>query len=50
MRITPPGIGSALESVAPTLLNALAGIVAGAVVLAGVTIAGRAFRAAKTQA
>lgn len=45
-----PGIGGLLEAVMPTLLGALAGIVAGAVVLAGVSIVGRFFRKTKAQA
>lgn len=40
-----PGVGGAVAAVAPTVLNALAGVVAGAVVLVGVTGAGRLFRA-----
>jgi hypothetical protein len=44
-----PGIGGLLEAVTPTLLSAVAGIVAGAIVLAGVTIAGRVFRRTKAQ-
>jgi predicted DNA repair protein MutK len=44
-----PGIGGLLEAVAPTLLNALVGIVAGAVTLAVVTVSQRAFRIFKEQ-
>jgi hypothetical protein len=44
-----PGLGGFLEAVMPTLLSALAGIVAGAVVLAGVTVASRLFRRTKAQ-
>jgi predicted DNA repair protein MutK len=44
-----PGIGTALEAGAPTLLNALAGIVAGAVVLAGVRIMGSVLRRTRKQ-
>ncbi|GAB3542350.1 DUF808 domain-containing protein [Noviherbaspirillum agri] len=44
-----PVIGGVLEVLTPTLLSALAGIVAGAVVLAGVTVIGRLFRKAKPQ-
>lgn len=39
-----PGIGGVLQVLATALLDALAGMVAGAVVLAGVTVAGRAWR------
>jgi predicted DNA repair protein MutK len=45
-----PGIGGVLEAVTPTLLSAVAGIVAGAIVLAGASIAGRVFRKIKAQA
>lgn len=38
------GIGALLETLVSSLLNALAGIVAGALALAGVTIAGRIYR------
>ncbi|MFZ2404354.1 MAG: DUF808 domain-containing protein [Methylobacter sp.] len=38
-----PGIGGILEGLVPALLNVLAGIVSGALVLAGVTIAGRLY-------
>lgn len=38
-----PGIGGMLEVLTSSLLNALAGIVSGALVLAGVTIAGRVY-------
>jgi predicted DNA repair protein MutK len=44
-----PGIGGLLEAVAPTLLNALVGIVAGAVTLAVVTVSQHAFRIFKEQ-
>ncbi|MEO5795389.1 MAG: DUF808 domain-containing protein [Rhodoferax sp.] len=36
-----PGVGGLLQTVAPTLLNGIAGVVAGAVVLAGVTLVQR---------
>jgi len=42
-----PGIGGVLQTLAPTLLDALAGILAGAAVLASVTVAGRAWRGIK---
>ncbi len=42
-----PGIGGVIEAVAPTLLNAVAGIIAGAVVLVVVTIGTRIFRTIK---
>ena len=42
-----PGIGGVLQILAPTLLDALAGILAGVAVLACVTVAGRAWRAIK---
>lgn len=42
-----PGVGVVFEAMAPTLLNALAGIVAGALVLAGVMLSQRAFQAAR---
>jgi predicted DNA repair protein MutK len=45
-----PGIGGLLEALIPTLLSALAGIVAGALVLAGVSVVGRVFRKTKAQA
>ena len=38
---TVPGVGGLLTTVAPTLLNGIAGVVAGAVVLAGVTLVQR---------
>lgn len=41
---TLPGIGGLLEIVAPTLLNALLGIVAGAIILVVVTVSKRLFR------
>ncbi|WP_026076080.1 DUF808 domain-containing protein [Noviherbaspirillum massiliense] len=44
-----PGIGGMLHALAPVLLNAVAGIVAGALVLAGVSIVGRVFRAVRAQ-
>ena len=40
-----PGIGGVVQWLAPSLLNALAGIVAGAVVLLGVSVVGRVWRA-----
>ncbi|HVK55973.1 MAG TPA: DUF808 domain-containing protein [Burkholderiales bacterium] len=42
-----PGIGGILEAITPTLVDALVGIVAGAIALAGVTIVGRIFRGSK---
>jgi uncharacterized protein len=45
-----PVIGGVLEALTPTLLGALAGIVAGALVLAGVSLAGRLFRKTPPQA
>lgn len=39
-----PAIGGVLEALTPTLVNAVAGIVAGALVLAGVTVATRLYR------
>ncbi len=41
-----PGIGGVLQMLAPALLDALAGLLAGALILAGVSVAGRAWRAA----
>lgn len=38
-----PGVGGLLQALTPTLLDAIAGIVAGAIVLAGVTLAGKMF-------
>ena len=38
---TLPGVGTVLQAVAPTLLDGVAGIVAGALVLAGVTLVQR---------
>jgi predicted DNA repair protein MutK len=46
---TIPGVGRIVEALTPTLLSAVAGIVAGAVVLAGVTLAGRLFGKAKAR-
>ncbi|MEN3291484.1 MAG: uncharacterized protein V7642_737 [Burkholderiales bacterium] len=46
---TIPGVGQIVEALTPTLLSAVAGIVAGAVVLAGVTLAGRLFGKAKAR-
>ncbi|RXZ45434.1 DUF808 domain-containing protein [Crenobacter cavernae] len=43
-----PAIGAVLEAIIPTLLDALAGIVAGAVVLAGVSGIGRIVKTAKS--
>jgi uncharacterized protein len=43
-----PGVGSILEALTPTLVDAFVGIVAGAIALAGVTIVGRIFRASKS--
>lgn len=40
-----PGVGGVAAAVTPTLLNALAGVVAGAVVLGGVVLLGRVVRA-----
>ena len=45
---TIPSLGSLFGAVTPTLLNGLVGVIAGAVVLVGVTIAGRAWRTVKT--
>ncbi|MGA7954177.1 MAG: DUF808 domain-containing protein [Gloeobacterales cyanobacterium] len=45
---TLPSIGLVLGGVIPTLLNGLIGVVAGALVLVGVTIVGRAWRTVKT--
>jgi len=44
---TVPVIGGALQALAPTLVDALAGVVAGALVLLGVTAAKRAFQAVR---
>ena len=41
---TLPGIGGALAMLAPLLIDALTGIIAGAVILAAVSIARRLFR------
>lgn len=41
------GIGGVLQALAPSLLNALAGVVAGAVTLGIVTVAGRLWRAVR---
>ena len=43
-----PGIGNILHIATPTLLDALAGILAGAVILIGVTITGRVWRSIKS--
>ena len=43
-----PSIGLILGGVTPTLLNGLIGVMAGAVALVGVTVAGRAWRIVKT--
>lgn len=45
---TMPGIGGILHIALPTLLNALAGILAGAAILLGVTVAKRAWRGIKS--
>jgi uncharacterized protein len=45
---TIPSIGWILGGVTPTLINGLVGILAGALVLVGVTIASRAWRTVKT--
>ncbi len=45
---TIPNIGLILGGVTPTLLNGLVGVIAGALVLGGVTVAGRAWRTVKT--
>lgn len=45
-----PGLGGLLEAIAPALLSALAGIVAGALVFAGMVIVQRSFRTEKKQA
>jgi uncharacterized protein len=45
---TIPSIGWILGGVTPTLLNGLVGVLAGALVLVGVTIASRAWRTVKT--
>ncbi len=45
---TIPSIGWILGGVTPTLLNGLVGVMAGAVVLVGVTVAARAWRMVKT--
>jgi predicted DNA repair protein MutK len=47
---TLPGLGGVLEAVAPALLSGLAGIVAGALVFAGMAIVQRSFRTEKKQA
>lgn len=44
---TVPGLGGVLQAVAPSLLDAVAGIVAGGLALVGVTAVTRAFRAIK---
>lgn len=45
-----PGIGGMLEAITPMLLDALAGVVAGAIILAGMTLLGRAVQAFKAPA
>ncbi len=45
---TIPSIGWILGGVTPTLLNGLVGVLAGALVLVGVTVASRAWRTVKT--
>jgi predicted DNA repair protein MutK len=45
---TLPSIGLVLGGITPTLLNGLVGLMAGAVVLVGVTVASRAWRTIKT--
>jgi uncharacterized protein len=45
---TIPSIGGILGGVTPTLLNGLVGVLAGALVLVAVTVAGRAWRTVKT--
>ncbi len=47
---TLPGFGGVLEAVTPALLSGLAGIVAGALVFAGMAIVQRSFRTEKKQA
>jgi predicted DNA repair protein MutK len=47
---TLPGVGGVLEALLPTLGDALAGIVAGGVVLAAVSLTGRVFRGIRKQA
>jgi predicted DNA repair protein MutK len=42
-----PGLGSPLAALAPSLLDALAGLLAGALALALVGLAGKAWRALK---
>jgi predicted DNA repair protein MutK len=42
-----PGIGGVLAAIGPTLLNALIGVIAGALALLGVSAGTRAYRAAK---
>ncbi|HZW13972.1 MAG TPA: DUF808 domain-containing protein [Noviherbaspirillum sp.] len=44
-----PVIGGVLEALTPTLVDALAGIIAGALVLAGVSVISRMFRKTKPQ-
>jgi predicted DNA repair protein MutK len=45
-----PGVGKVLEAITPMLLDALAGVVAGAVILGGMTLMGRAVQAFKAPA
>jgi predicted DNA repair protein MutK len=45
-----PAVGGVLAAVTPTLLDAIAGVIAGAIVLALVTVAGKLLRSFKTQA
>lgn len=45
-----PGVGALLKVVLPTLLDAVAGVLAGALVLAGVMLAQRAFQGLRPQA
>ncbi|MGB9990480.1 DUF808 domain-containing protein [Pseudoduganella rhizocola] len=44
-----PAVGGVLAAVTPTLLDAIAGVIAGAIVLAVVTVAGRILRSFKKQ-
>ncbi|ANQ85132.1 hypothetical protein dqs_2095 [Azoarcus olearius] len=45
-----PAIGPVLEAVAPTVLDGVAGVIAGALVLAGVTAVGKALRSVRARA
>ncbi|WP_041642512.1 DUF808 domain-containing protein [Azoarcus olearius] len=45
-----PAIGPVLEAVAPTVLDGVAGVIAGALVLAGVTAVGKALRLVRARA